>query len=82
MVAARLNNLTVETAGTQEEAVEQLEAVLTMEVEETGKGEEGDEGTQRELVDLEFLTQYAEPSGTTLVDSRNGFNKLSRLKML
>ena len=30
----------------------------------------------------EFLTQDAEPSGTTLVDSCNGFNKLIRLAML
>ena len=30
----------------------------------------------------QFLTQEAEPSGTTLVDARNGFNELSRLAML
>ena len=27
---------------------------------------------------LEFLIQNTEPSGTTLVDARNGFNKLIR----
>ena len=55
-----------------------------MEVEEDrgtdGKDEGG--GTQRALGALEFLTQDAEPSGTTLVDALNGFNKLSRLEML
>ena len=39
-------------------------------------------GTQRALGSLEFLTQEAEPSVTTLVDARNGFNELSRLAML
>ena len=39
-------------------------------------------GTQRALGALEFLTQDAEPSGTTLIDTRNGFNELSRLAML
>ena len=43
------NNLTIETAGTEEEAAEQLEAVLGMEVEGTVEGEEGGDGTQREL---------------------------------
>ena len=38
--------------------------------------------TQQALEALEFLTQDAEPSGTTLVDARNGFNELSRLAML
>ena len=46
------------------------------------EGEEGGEGTQRALGSLEFLTQEAEPSGTTLVDARTGFNELSRLAML
>ena len=46
------------------------------------EGEEGGGGTQRPLEALEFLTQDAEPSGTTLVDARNGFNELSRLVML
>ena len=40
-----------------------------MQVEE----EEGG-GTQRALEALEFLIQDAEPSGTTLIDARNGFN--------
>ena len=77
-----LNNLTIETAGTKEEAAEQLEEALEMEVEETGEGEEGGEGTQRALGALEFLTHDADPSGTTLVGARNGFNELSRLAML
>ena len=45
-----------------------------------GQGE-GD-GTRRVLGDLEFLTQYAEPSGTTIVDDHNGFNDLRRLVMI
>ena len=54
-----------------------------MEVQKSGsEGEEGGRGTQRALEALEFLTQEAEPSGTTLVNARNGFNKLSRLAML
>ena len=32
-----LNNLTIETAGTEEEAAEQLEDALEMKVEETGE---------------------------------------------
>ena len=53
-----------------------------MEEEEGIEGEEGGGGTQRALEALEFLTQDAEPSGTTLVDAHNGFNELSRLVML
>ena len=34
------------------------------------------------VTSLEFLNQEAEPSGTTLVDSCNGFNELSRLSVL
>ena len=84
-IAACLNNLNIETAVT--EASEGLEAALAtqeMEVEGDGvsEGEEGGGGTQRALEALEFLTQDAEPSGTTLVDARNGFNELSRLAML
>ena len=74
-----MNNLTIETAGTEEEAAEGLKAALEMEVEED-KGSEGEDeggGTQRALGTLEFLTQEAEPSGTTLVDARNGFNELN-----
>ena len=86
-VLAGLDNLTIETATTEEEAAEGLEAALEtqeMEVEGDGwsEGEEGCRGTQRALEALEFLTQYAEPSGTTLVDAHNGFNELSRLAML
>ena len=53
-------------------------------MEETGesKGKEGFNGTQRALVALEFLTQDADPSGTMLVNARNGSNNLSRLSML
>ena len=43
---------------------------------------EGDVGAQGALGALEFLTQDADPSGTTLVYARNGFNELSRLAML
>ena len=53
-----------------------------MEVKEIGEVKEGDERTQRALGYLEFLTHDAEPSGTTLVDARNGFKELSRLAML
>ena len=63
---------------------EKLTAALEMEVEEDrdGKGEEGGGGTQRALGALVFLTKDAEPIGTTLVDERNGFNKMSRLAIL
>ena len=83
-MACLLNNLKIETAGTEEEATEGLEAALAMEVEgdREREGEEEGGGTQRALGALEFLTQEAKPSGTTLVDARNGFNELSRLAML
>ena len=85
-VAVYFDNLNIETAGTEEEAAEGLEAALGMEAEEEsevdGKGQEGGDMTQRALGSLEFLTQNAEPSGKTLVDARNEFNKLSRLAML
>ena len=55
---------------------------MEMEVDETGEGDEGCEGTRRSLVSLEFLTQDADPSGTTLLDAHNRFNELSRLAML
>ena len=55
---------------------------MEVEVDRGSEGEERGGGTQRALEDLEFLNQEAEPSGTTLVDARNGFNKLSRLAML
>ena len=53
-----------------------------MEVEKTGEGEEGGKGNRRALGAQEFLTKDAEPSGTTLLDECNWFNKLSRLAML
>ena len=55
-----------------------------MEVEEDrgGEGEDEDGGNQRALEALEFLTRESDPSDTSLVDARNGFNKLSRLAML
>ena len=53
-----------------------------MEVEEEVEGEEGGDGTIRSLVAIEFLTQEAELSETTLTDAWNGFNDLSRLGML
>ena len=81
-----VENLSIETAGTEEEAAERLEAALGMEIEEDCEfeveGEEGGDGTQRALGSLEFLTQELEPSRITRVDARNGFNKLSRLVML
>ena len=54
---AGLNNLTIETAGTEEEAADGLKAALGMEVEEDrdSEGEEGGEGTQRALVSLELI---------------------------
>ena len=79
-----INNLTIEMAGTEYEAAEGLAAALEMEVEED-RGSEGEDegvGSQRALGDLEFLTQEADPSGTTLVDARNGYNELIRLAML
>ena len=83
-VLTRITNLSIETAGIEEEAVEGLEAELEMELEGAteSEGEEDGVGTQRALVTLEFLTQDSELSGTTLVNARNGFNKLSRLAML
>ena len=85
-VVVGLNNLTIETTGTEEVAVEVLVAELQMEIKEEGEvdsevKEEGD-GTHGSLVDLEFLTQDAEPIGTTLVDAHNGFKELSRLAMI
>ena len=55
---------------------------MQAEEDEGREGEEGGGGNQRALGALEFLTQEAEPSGTTLFDARNGFNELSRLAML
>ena len=85
-MVAGINNLTIETAGTEEEAEEGLAVALEMEVEveeeEDIEGEEGGGGNQRSLGALEFLSQEADPSGTTLVDACNGFNEMSRLAML
>ena len=78
-VEMALNKLNIEMAVTAEEAAERLEALMGMEVVETCEGEEGGDGTQRVLETLEFLNQDAEPSGTTLVDARNGFNELRQL---
>ena len=80
------NNLNIETAGTKKEAAEGLESALNMEIKVVSgdevKGEEEGDGTLRALGALELLTQYSEPSSTTLVDARNGFNKLSQLSRL
>ena len=85
-LAARLNNLRIETVGTEEAATEQLEAVLETEVEEEREdlvdGKEEGVETQRALGALKFLTQDADPIRKTLIDSRNGFNELSRLAMM
>ena len=50
-VEGLLYNLTIETAGTEEEVTEGLEAALGMEVDEDGEGEgeEGADGTHRSL---------------------------------
>ena len=64
--------------------MEGLYTLLAMEVK-GDRGSEGEEeggGNQRTLGALVFLTQEAEPSGTTLVDSRNGLNELNLLAML
>ena len=61
---------------------DQLEVALEMEVEETGEGNEEGDGSLRTLRSLEFLTQDAEPSGTTLVDACYDFNELNRLAMM
>ena len=68
---ACLHKLTIETAGTEEETAEGLEAALgistqEMEVEGDGgiEGEERGRGTQRALKALGLLTQDAEPSGS------------------
>ena len=81
-----IEKLSIETAGTEEESIERLEAVLRMENEEDGgvegEGEEGGDGTQRSPRALELLTQDAGPSRTMIFDYHNGFNKLSRSAML
>ena len=66
--------------------MEGLTTALQMEVDRDGEGEgevkeEGD-GTQGSMGSLYFLTQDAEPRGTTLVDAHNGFNDLIPLVML
>ena len=83
-MAGLVNNLNIDTATSEEEATERLEEALGMEgVEaEVSEGEEGGGGTLRALESLEFLTQEAELSVTTLLDAQNGFNGLSRLAML
>ena len=85
-MVARINNLRIETPGADEEAAEIFTSVQEMEVEEEGEDcvevKEGGVGAQGALGALEFLTQDADPSGTTLVYARNGFNELSRLAML
>ena len=61
-----------------------MTAALGMEVEADrgSKVEEGGGGTQRALEALAFITQEAEPRGTTLVDACNVFNELSHLAMI
>ena len=63
---------------------ERLEAEFEMGVdgECEGEAEEGGMGNQRELGDLEFLTQEVKLSRTTIINAHNGFNKLSHLAML
>ena len=85
-VVTDLKNLTIETAGREEDPAENMQEALEMEIEVEGvnvvEGEEEGGGTIRALGDLELLTQDAEPSGTTLVDARNGFNELSHFAIL
>ena len=85
-VAVEMGNLTKETAGAEAEAAKNIEVTLSMEGEEAGgdaiEGKEGGDGTLKALGALDFLTQDAKMSGTTLFDARNGFNKLSLLAML
>ena len=71
-------------AKTEEDVSESLEAVLEMEVNGDGEseGDEGCVGTKGALGALDFLTQDADPSGTSLVDAHNGFSNLSCLEML
>ena len=73
-MAGLIINLTIETKGSEEEAEEGLAAALGMVVEEDreSEGEEGGGGNQRALEALEFLTRESDPSGTSLVDARNG----------
>ena len=75
-MAVVIENINIEKTVTEEEAAERLEVVLEMEIKEEGEveGEERCDGTQRVLGALEFLTQEVEPSGTMIVDARNGFN--------
>ena len=86
---ASLNNIIIETGRTEEEAAEGLEAALgrasqDIVVEENRRKEGEDKGgeSQRALGACEFLTQESDPTGTPLVDTRNGFNELSRLAMM
>ena len=85
-MAVGVESLSIDTAGTEEEAAEGLEADIEMEIGEEGEGEgEGEEGggeTLRTLEDLQFLNQESEHNGKTLIDARNRFNNLSRLEML
>ena len=80
--ATREEGLTVETDGTEEAAAEILEAALEIYEYKEREVEEVGEGYLRAMGAIELLTQDEEPSGTTLVDARNGFNDLSRLTML
>ena len=72
----------METEGIEEEAEDIPEEALVMEVEEEGEGEEWGNGTIRGLGAIEILTQDTYLSRTTIVDSCNGFNKMSRLAMM
>ena len=80
--AARDERLIVKTEGIEEEAAEIKEEALRMEVKEEVEGEEKGDGNLRAQGSIESRNQEAEPSGTTIVDVRNGFNKMSRLEIL
>ena len=67
---------------TEKEVAANLEPALEMEVDFGKEGEGEIVGTLMALVDTGFLMKDAELCGTTIVDARNGINKLIPLEML
>ena len=63
-----------------EEMDEGEDAEFEQDVAEAEKG--GSRGTLLSLEATGILTQDADPGGTTLTDSCNGFNEMNRLAML
>ena len=74
----RGGGLTGNSGGTDEEAVQNMESELEVEVE----GDEEGEGNLKELGDTGLLMQEAYLVEIMLIDDHNGFNELSRLTML